>query len=313
MRQKTILALLMTVLMLTLIGCASTDVVTTTGYKLKLDTKSERLGVVPVLCNNERAVCILDRVVSEQAAQNHALLAPVLAYVLSEKSSEGTKYFISNGEYRRVVSEDNDTLSFSFSENAEKINVPVDKIFPMSLAEGQIKAVLFLFGGTTGSGNISSKNQIKREELALESQLRQVSLSYWKEKYPPIYEIILNRLQYWRGFSPTIQAWLARLVTEENMQSYEELLVAAEKIKAEPKKTVDPVTTYRGDEAVDYIVIGAEWLLKQGRITATAFEHIVYYTQLNNGQTVYWYMSKQNLTAEEFCLGVSKSEIHLQF
>lgn len=313
MKRKIVVASSMVVLVVMMIGCASTDVVATTGYKLKPDTRSERLGVVPVLCNNERAVCILDGVVSEQAAQNPALLAPVLAYVFSEKGSDGTRYFIADGTYRRVVSKGNDTLSFSFSENAEKRNVPVDKIFPMSIAEEQRKAVLFLFGGTTGNGNISSKNQIKREELALGSQLRQASLSYWKEKYPRIHGIILNRLQYWKGFSPTIQVWLARLVKEENMSGYEELLALAEKTNAEPKKTVDPVTTYRGDEAVDYIVIGAERLLKQGRITATTFERIVNYTQLNNGQTVYWYMSKQNLTAEEFCLGVSKGEIHLQF
>lgn len=310
MRQKTVMTLTTVVLILALIGCASTNVVATTGYKLKPDTKSERLGIAPVLCNNERAVCFLDYIESDQSAQNPALLEPRLAFVLSEKGSDGTKYFVSTGEY---WGRPDGTLSFSFPENAERSDIPEDKIFPMEVAQQYAKTVLLLFGGTTGSGNISSKNQIKREELALGVQLRQASLSYWKEKFPIIYKIILNRLPYWRGFSPTIQVWLARLVVEGNMQGYEELLAVAEKAKNEPKKTVDPVTTYRGEEAVDYIVIGAERLLKQGRITATTFERIVHYTQLNNGQSIYWYMSRQKLTAEEFCMGVNKGEIHLQF
>ncbi|MDE5615188.1 MAG: hypothetical protein K2I74_11170 [Treponemataceae bacterium] len=310
MRRKTILVLGMVVLIFALIGCASTNVVAATGYKLKPDTKSERLGIAPVLCNNEWAVCFLDWITSDQSAQDPALLEPRLAFVLSEKGSDGTKYFISTGEY---WGRPDGTLSFSFPENAERSDIPEDKIFPMEVAQQYAKTVLLLFGGTTGSGNISSKNQIKREELALGGQLRQASLSYWKEKFPIIHKIILGRLPYWRGFSPTIQVWLARVVAEGNIQGYEELLAVAEKTKSEPKKTVDPVTTYRGDEAVDYIVIGAERLLKQGRITETAFERIVYYTQLNNGQSVYGYMSRQKLTAEEFCLGVSRGEIYLQF
>lgn len=313
MKRKILVASSMVVLVVMMINCASTDVTSETGYKLKLDTKSERLGVVPVLCNNERAVIIGNTINSVEDARKSALLIPAYNYVFSENSPDGIRYFNATVQ---VFQRPDGTLSFSFLGDGEKVYISEDKILPMSVAEEQRKVVLFLFGGTTGRGNISSQNQIKREELAIGEELRQASLFYWKEKYPRIHQIILERLPYWKGFSPTIQVWLAKLAAEGNMEGYEELLAAAEKIKAEPKKTIDPVTTYRGVEAVDYIVIAAERLLKQGRITPTAFELIIHYTQLEHGQTVYWYMSKRQLTAEEFCLGVGSgkiNEIELRF
>ena len=311
------------VIVLLVVSCVSvpTNAVTNShGYKIKNDIDNAYFEITPVLCNGETAVVLLDQI-TDKFDFGRDKLRPVDIMVFSEKVENDWRYFWCTNYQSQKSSNGYDFFgnpkyktSFFIADNAKKIYIDnIDEIYPQTIADRYANTILFMFGGTTGGGNISSKNQIKREELAYGEKLRQRPLFYWKENYPYIYEIIISRIPHWKEFSTPIQEWMAKIVQEGKITGHDDLLAAAAESSAQPKRKIDPVTEYRGSEAVDYIAIGANNLYSQGRISAAALQRILNYIQLNHGQDVYLFMDKHNYTAEEFCLGVSRGEIYLQF
>ena len=265
---------------------------------------------MPVLCNGERAEVLVD-CITEKWDSGRNKLRPVELAVFSEKEGEVVRYFWTTNY--QMTSSSSGEISFFIADDAKKIYINIDDILPASVAADYAGSILLIFGGTTGGGNISARQQIKREELAAGQSARQRPMFYWKENYPYIYNCIMNRLPHWKEFEPNIQQWLAKIVREEKLTGYDDLLALGEKLDSTPKKKIDPTITYRGEEAVDYIAVSANNLFTQGRISAASLDRILKYTQMNHGQDLYLFMVKENFTAEEFCLGVSRGKIHLQF
>ena len=231
----TILTIFVTFLLLNCVGCVSTNAVkNANGYEIKNDTDNAYFEITPVLCDNETAEILIDQIAGKLDFGRNKL-RPVEVMVFSEKVEKEWRYFWCTNYQVQKLSKGSDFFgnpkyktSFFIADNAEKIYIKnIDEIYPQTIAAQYANNILFMFGGTTGGGNISSKNQIKREELAYGEKLRQRPLFYWKENYPYIYETILNRIPYWKEFTTPIQEWLAKLVQEGNITGQDELLAAA--------------------------------------------------------------------------------------
>ena len=299
-----------TLILLVFTSCVSTSITNANGYKIKSDKSNAYFEIMPVLCNGERAEVLVD-CITEKWDSGRNKLRPVELAVFSEKEGEVVRYFWTTNY--QMTSSSSGEISFFIADDAKKIYINIDDILPASVAADYAGSILLIFGGTTGGGNISARQQIKREELAAGQSARQRPVFYWKENYPYIYNCIMNRLPHWKEFEPNIQQWLAKIVREEKLTGYDDLLALGEKLDSTPKKKIDPTITYRGEEAVDYIAVSANNLFTQGRISAASLDRILKYTQMNHGQDLYLFMVKENFTAEEFCLGVSQGKIHLQF
>ena len=317
--MKTKLLLFFFFIALAFTSCVSTSVTNSNGYKIESDKSNAYFEIMPVLCNDENAEILIDSITTGYDFGRNKL-RPVEVAVFSEKEGEEIRYFWTTNYQMQQTVKGYDFFGnpeyktdFFISDDAEKIYINADDILPKTIADQYANSILYIFGGTTGAGNISARNQIKREELAAGEKMRQRPMFYWKENYPYIYKNIMDRLPHWKEFAPNIQQWLAKIARDEKLTGYNELLAVGEKLDSTPKKKIDPTTTYRGEEAVDYIAVSANNLFSQGRISAASLDRILKYVQLNHGQDVYLFMTKENLTAEEFCLGVSQGKIYLQF
>ena len=271
-------------------GCTTTNT-----NRYSVSEKYWDKNIAPVFCNDERGkyvFCFNGNVYNSS--------------VFVEKEGKEKRYFWAGYEEGYTGG---DSSRFYFKITGEKHYISIDDILPKSEAEKIYNTVFFGFGGTTGSGNISSRAYKRQEELQLGQQIRSESLDYWKSKYPNIYKMFTQNLPYWEKYNDNIRVWLAKIVRFDSIGGYDALLTYVDNLKPNTR----PPEPYRGENAVPHIASTAYNLFTAGKISSNGYRRILNYVQLNHGVQIFQFMVQRNMSAEEFCMGVDSGDIILTF
>ena len=224
--------------------------------------------------------------------------------VFLEKSNNETKYFYVGSYSERT---NGYSVEISIPTVAERFYITIDEIMPKLEAESQYNTIFCGLGGTSGSGNIMARSQIKQEELILGKRVREQPLSYWKEKYPNIYKILISKVKYWERYNDDVKVWLSKIAKEENLEGYENLYEYLKTYDPSQKAKVIP----RGEDAWPFLGVTAYNLYNSGKITYDGLVKVLEYWQLGHGSKVFLFLVEKNMSAEEFCYGVDDGTIYL--
>ncbi len=305
-RMKKFIRLISSLFILSFFFSCATTTTNLKGYKIMNynrpdDRGFNKEGIAPVYCNNERAYSIVDIDLK---------VSTLLVFV--EKGTNDNKYF-GVAEYNESIGgyvgdrTFNHNYHIEIPKGAKRYYLEKDQILPEKEAIKISNTVLFLFGHVTGGGNLSTRAYQKQEELRVGQELRAEPINTWKIKYPDIYKMIITRLPYWEKYDDAVKVWLAKIVRSENLKDYDSLLTYVDSLKTNVKISMP----YRGEDAIPLIAPTADSLFRKGKINSQGLTKILNYIQINNGMLIFQFMIENNLTAEEFCLGVNSGKFFL--